>query len=63
MIALLLASAAFCASSLAALGVLGALGAFVGGAKILRPTLRVVSWGVVSMGITALVGSMFKVGV
>jgi len=45
--------------SLLLLGVLGALGAWVGRATMLRPTLRVVSWGAVAMGITAGVGRLF----
>jgi VIT1/CCC1 family predicted Fe2+/Mn2+ transporter len=45
--------------SLVLLGVLGTLGAAVGGAGLLRPTLRVVVWGAVAMAITAGVGRIF----
>ncbi|MCP8937430.1 VIT family protein [Alsobacter sp. SYSU M60028] len=43
--------------SLAALAVLGALGARAGGAGVLRPTLRVTFWGAVAMGATAVIGA------
>jgi VIT1/CCC1 family predicted Fe2+/Mn2+ transporter len=45
-------------ASLAGLGVLGALGAWTGGAAPLRPTLRVVFWGAVAMAATALIGGV-----
>ena len=45
--------------SLMLLGVLGALGAWVGQASILRPTLRVLMWGAAAMAITAGVGRLF----
>ena len=38
---------------------LGALGAKVGGAGLLRPTLRVLVWGGIAMAITAGVGRLF----
>lgn len=42
--------------SLAALAVLGAIGAKAGGADIWRPTGRVLFWGALAMGLTALIG-------
>jgi VIT1/CCC1 family predicted Fe2+/Mn2+ transporter len=44
--------------SLLALAVLGAIGARVGGAEVLRPTLRVTFWGAVAMGATAGIGAL-----
>ena len=44
--------------SLVVLGVLGAVGARVGGAGILRPTLRVLIWGAAAMAITAGIGRL-----
>ena len=46
-----------------ALAGLGALGAKVGGAPLLPATLRVVSWGVFAMSVTAGVGWIFGVSV
>ena len=46
-------------ASLSLLGILGALGARVGGAPILRGTIRVIFWGALAMAITAGVGSLF----
>ncbi len=46
-----------------ALAALGALGAKVGAAPLLRPTLRVVGWGVFAMAVTAGIGSLFGVSV
>jgi VIT1/CCC1 family predicted Fe2+/Mn2+ transporter len=40
------------------LGVLGAIAAHAGGAGMVRPALRVMFWGVVAMGATALIGRM-----
>ena len=40
------------------LAVLGALGAFAGGASIWKPTIRVVFWGAVAMAVTAAIGSL-----
>lgn len=51
------------AVSLALLVALGALGARLGGAPILRAALRVGFWGVVAMGATALIGRLFGVSV
>jgi vacuolar iron transporter family protein len=45
--------------SLAALGVLGAVGARVGGATLARPTLRVMFWGVCAMALTYAAGRLF----
>ncbi|MDR2216436.1 MAG: VIT family protein [Nevskiaceae bacterium] len=47
--------------ALFALVALGALGAKLGGAPMLRPALRVALWGVAAMGASALVGSLFAV--
>jgi len=46
------------AASLLFLALLGALGAKVGGASILKPTLRVAFWGAFAMAITAGVGAL-----
>lgn len=43
---------------LVGLAALGAIGARVGGAGLLKPTLRVVFWGVIAMISTALIGSL-----
>lgn len=45
--------------SLIALGLLGAVSARTGGVKMLRPTVRIVLWGMFSMGLTALIGHYF----
>ena len=45
--------------SLLALGLLGAVSAQTGGAKLLRPILRIVLWGTFSMGLTGLIGRYF----
>jgi vacuolar iron transporter family protein len=47
------------AASLGFLALLGLAGAWLGGAPALRPTLRVVFWGAVAMGGTALIGRLF----
>jgi VIT1/CCC1 family predicted Fe2+/Mn2+ transporter len=52
-------SVAVAAASLLFLGVLGATGARAGGAKILRPTLRVMFWGALAMATTAGIGALF----
>jgi VIT1/CCC1 family predicted Fe2+/Mn2+ transporter len=44
--------------TLIALGVLGDLGARLGGAPRLRATVRIVVWGAVAMGITAGIGAL-----
>ena len=46
-----------------ALAVLGALGAKAGAAPVLRAILRVVTWGVFAMAVTAAVGWIFGVSV
>lgn len=50
-------------TTLLALAVLGMLGAWAGGAKFLRPTLRVVFWGGAAMAVTAVIGKIFGVEV
>jgi len=51
--------AATVAASLVCLVLLGVVSARTGGAKPLRAALRVLIWGALAMGITALVGSLF----
>lgn len=46
-------------TSLALLALLGALAAYAGGANIYKGMLRVVTWGVIAMGITTAVGLLF----
>ena len=46
-----------------ALAVLGAAGAFVGGAPTRPAVLRVVLWGVLAMSVTAAVGTLFGVAI
>jgi len=48
-------------STLISLAVLGVLGARTSGAGILRPTLRVLFWGAISLGLTTLVGVLFGI--
>ncbi len=43
------------------LGILGALAAIVGGAPPLRAACRVCFWGMLAMGLTAVVGKIFGV--
>lgn len=50
-------------SALVALATLGALGASVGGATLLRGAARVVFWGALAMAATAAVGKLFGVTV
>jgi VIT1/CCC1 family predicted Fe2+/Mn2+ transporter len=50
--------AATVAVSLAALALLGGLGAWLGGAAWRRATLRVVAWGAAAMAITAAIGTL-----
>lgn len=45
-------------ASLVALGALGATGARIGGAGLLRPTVRVLFWGALAMAVTAGIGSL-----
>jgi VIT1/CCC1 family predicted Fe2+/Mn2+ transporter len=47
------------AGTLALLAILGALAARLGGAPILRGSVRVAFWGACAMGATALVGRFF----
>lgn len=47
------------AASLLFLTILGVAGARAGGARILRPTIRVVFWGAVAMATTAAIGALF----
>ncbi|MBK9388345.1 MAG: VIT family protein [Planctomycetes bacterium] len=47
--------------SIAALALLGALGARTGGAPTLRPVLRIVLWGALAMALTAGVGALVGV--
>ena len=47
------------AASLAFLALLGAIGAKIGGAGILRGTIRVTFWGALAMAITAGIGKLF----
>lgn len=47
------------AASLLFLAVLGALGAYVGKAEMLRPVVRVVFWGALAMVVTAAIGRLF----
>lgn len=49
------------AMALLALALLGAVGARLGGAPVLRPVIRVLFWGSVAMGVTSAVGRMFEV--
>lgn len=51
------------AVSLVVLMVLGAVGARLGGARILPAAIRVGFWGVVAMGLTALIGRMAGVSI
>ncbi|MEP7290360.1 MAG: VIT family protein [Chloroflexota bacterium] len=47
------------ATSLVFLALLGFLAAWVGGAPLLKATIRVTFWGALAMGLTAVVGSLF----
>lgn len=44
--------------SLAFLALLGMIGAKTGGAAVFRPTIRVMFWGTLAMGLTAVIGAM-----
>ncbi|GCD78698.1 membrane protein [Thermaurantimonas aggregans] len=46
-----------------ALVILGALSAITGGANVMRAVVRIVVWGTISMGLSALVGYLFGVNV
>lgn len=50
-------------ATLVFLAVLGSLGARAGGARVLRPALRVTFWGAFAMAVTAGVGALFGVAV
>ena len=50
--------AAVSLASLAALAALGAFGAWMGGARIVTPTLRVAFWGALAMAVTAGIGAL-----
>lgn len=50
-------------ASLLFLALLGAIGAYVGGAPIWRPTLRVTFWGALAMALTAGIGSLIGTAV
>ena len=54
-----LAARAVTASTLVLLATLGALAAQVGGARIWRGAVRVVFWGSLAMGVSAIVGRLF----
>jgi VIT1/CCC1 family predicted Fe2+/Mn2+ transporter len=49
------------AASLAFLALLGAVGAQVGGAGVVKATVRVTFWGAFAMALTAGVGALFGV--
>jgi VIT1/CCC1 family predicted Fe2+/Mn2+ transporter len=49
------------ASTLVSLALLGAMGAYIGGVKWLRPTVRVLLWGAISLGLTTLIGNLFGI--
>lgn len=50
-------------ATLVFLAILGMMGAWAGGAAVLRPTLRVVFWGAAAMAVTAMIGQLFGVTV
>jgi len=54
---------AVAAASLVCLAGLGWVAARIGGAPVARSVLRVVFWGALAMGLTALVGAWFGVAV
>ncbi|MDV6343383.1 VIT family protein [Nitrosomonas sp. Is37] len=47
--------------SLFSLAILGALAAYLGGANILKGTIRITFWGTLAMGLTAAVGRLFGI--
>lgn len=51
------------AASLAFLALLGAIGAWAGGANVLRATARVTFWGALAMALTAGIGRLFGTAV
>jgi vacuolar iron transporter family protein len=54
-----LAARAVTGSTLVLLATLGALAAQVGGARVWRGAVRVVFWGSLAMGVSAIVGRLF----
>jgi VIT1/CCC1 family predicted Fe2+/Mn2+ transporter len=46
-------------ASLGFLALLGAVGAIIGGANVLRATARVTFWGALAMALTAGIGKVF----
>ncbi len=46
------------AAALVFLAVLGALGAWMGGAPLVKPTVRVALWGALAMAVTAGIGAL-----
>jgi VIT1/CCC1 family predicted Fe2+/Mn2+ transporter len=50
-------------ASLLFLSVLGAIGAKVGKANILKATIRVTFWGALAMAVTAIIGKLFGIAV
>jgi VIT1/CCC1 family predicted Fe2+/Mn2+ transporter len=48
-------------TSLVLLALLGAFGAYIGGAPMTKPALRVTFWGALAMALTASVGALFGV--
>ena len=51
------------AFTIIALAVLGAVSAKTGGSQIKKSVLRIVIWGTVAMGLSALVGYIFGVNI
>ena len=51
-------SIAVSGAALLFLAVLGALGGWMGGANIFKPSLRVAFWGALAMGVTACIGAL-----
>ena len=47
--------------TLISLAILGVVGAKISGAAVLKPTLRVLFWGALSLGLTTLVGVLFGI--
>lgn len=43
------------------LGSLGAIAARIGGAPVIKPALRIMLWGAIAMGFTALIGSLLGI--
>ena len=48
--------------SLVFLALLGMIGAWTGGADIIKPTIRVTFWGAFAMGLTAAIGALVGQG-